>query len=104
LCIQAWNRSDCTHGAYFARVREIGRHPGRTGASRKWTVRITQSPLGVTGKVGNNADHIPWVRSSAFQAGFHEGTWPTDRDLVDDNERQIRLFFERAIDKALEGK
>ena len=91
-------------GAYFARVREAGRHPGRTGASRKWTVQITPSAAGLTGKVGNNADHIPWVRSSKFQAGFHAGRWPTDADLIEDNENQIRLFFQRAIDRALEGK
>lgn len=89
-------------GAYFSKVKQLGRHPGRTGTlGRRWTGRITRSAGGLTGKVGNNTKYAPWVQSERFQAGLHRKRWQTDQQVVNRNRSAIVADFEREIRRAL---
>lgn len=89
-------------GAYFAKVKELGRHPGRTGTlGKKWTVKVSRSANGVTGKVGNNTEYAPFVQSKRFQARLHSKRWQTDESVVQRNRNAIVADFEREIRNAL---
>lgn len=89
-------------GAYWAKVQRLGRHPGRTGTlGRKWTVKISRSVNGLTGKVGNNTEYAPFVQSDRFQARFHQKRWQTDRIVVQRNRAAIVNDFETEIRRAL---
>ena len=88
--------------AYWAKVRELGRHPGRTGTlGRRWTVKISHHSNGLTGKVGNNTEYAPFVQASRFQARMHRKRWQTDREVVERNRRDIVADFEAEIRRAL---
>ena len=89
-------------GAYWAKVKKAGKHPGRTGTlGRRWTTRITRSAGGLTDKVGNNTKYAPWVQSERFQAGLHRKRWQTDQQVINDNRRAIVDDFEREIRRVL---
>ena len=89
--------------AYWARVKEAGRHPGRTGKlAASWTIpKFSRSANGLTGKIGTNRKYAPFVQSHRFQARLHAKRWPTDQEVVDKNRQAIVADFERAIKQAL---
>jgi hypothetical protein len=90
--------------AYFAKVRRLGRHPGRTGTiARKWYTRIQKTRKGLLGTVGNNADAALWVHSYRRQQPFHANRWRTDRQAVKKNEAAIIRDFRLTIRRALRG-
>jgi hypothetical protein len=68
---------------------------------RRWTRKVTQSPNGVTGIVGNNTTYAPWVQSSQFQAWMHQGRWTTDKQAIEMHTDTIVERFRRAIHNAL---
>ena len=74
----------------------------RTGTlGRRWTTKVKETTSGLEGRIGNNTEYGPWVQSSRFQAGVHQGRWQTDEDSIKDNKRAITQDFQNAIDKAL---
>lgn len=88
--------------AYWAKVKRLGKHPGRTGTlGKRWKTRITKSAGGLTGKIGNNTKYGPWVQSEKWQAGMHRKRWQTDQQVTDRNRRAIVDDFEREIRRAL---
>lgn len=88
--------------AYWFKVKQLGKHPGRTGVlGKRWTTRINRSKTGLTGKIGNNTTYAPWVQSEKWQARMHRKRWKTDQQVTYNNRNAIVADFEREIRKAL---
>jgi len=74
----------------------------RTGTlGRRWTTKVTESSVGVEGRVGNNTIYAPLVQSAALQTPVHRGRWQTDQDAIRRNKPAIIRDFEQAIARAL---
>lgn len=90
-------------GAYWAKVKKAGKHPGRTGIlSKRWKTRIRKSAQGLTGTVGNNTKYGPFVQSERFQARLHRKRWKTDQQVTYNNRNAIVADFEQEIRRALQ--
>ena len=77
----------------------------RTGTlGRSWvTPPPTETPDGLQGEIGNNVTYAPYVQSQERQARVHQGRWPTDEQVIAQNEARIREIFADAIQQALNG-
>lgn len=88
--------------AYWAKVKKLGKHPGRTTKlGQSWKTRITRSSGGLTGKIGTNRQYAPWVQSEKWQARMHRKRWKTDQQVTNSNRNAIVADFEREIRRAL---
>jgi len=85
-------------------IRGYG-YPGRPATSehlsQSWTTKVTPTPNGLEGKIGNPTSYGPWVQSQQFQAWMHKGRWRTDQQVMSKNRKQITELFRQAIDRAL---
>ena len=97
--------SDKQRRWFFAALRrgEITVPYVRTGTlGRRWEKKVTASPDGVDGTIGNDTEYAPFVQGSQ-QAQIHQGRWETIEQVLEDNEQAIVADFNRAIEKALRG-
>ena len=89
-------------------IRGFGMEGGPRTSERlgqSWTTKVKPSGNGVTGTIGTNVSYAPWVQSERFQAWMHKGRWTnTDEKTVERLRTTIIEDFQRAIDRALEGK
>lgn len=88
----------------------------RTGhLGRTWTSRINTSSNNITGVLGNNArdkkgrTYGPYVQADRSgpapnQALIHQNWWQTDKQVMDDNESEIRQRFDRRLQSVAEGR
>lgn len=76
----------------------------RTGTlGRSWTHSIAELADGLQGEVGTNVRYAPYVQSQQRQARTHQGRWPTDEQVIQQNEARIREIFADAVQQALNG-
>lgn len=97
--------------AYWAKVRSGEARHGpngyiRTGnTGRKWTSKVTSSPDGVYGEVGNNEPGARYVHSAQKPGGqqpFHkESGFKTDEQALNDNKQRIINEFNDTIEREL---
>lgn len=88
----------------------------RTGTyGRTWTSRITTTGNDIKGVLGNNARdkrgraYGPFVGADPAgaepnQAFVHQGRWPTDVQVMRDNESDIRARFDRRLQNVANGQ
>ena len=71
----------------------------RTGTlGRKWQVRsFVKRPSSFVSEVTNPVSYAPYVQAADSQAWMHAGRWPTDRQVLKEQGRKIRGFFEAAL-------
>ncbi len=74
----------------------------RTGTyGRRWTTQPISGGGWIGRQVGNNTDYGPFIGSAELQAGVHRGTWPTDEQVIDQEQGAIVADFEDTIIRAL---
>lgn len=67
---------------------------------RRWTVEFRDE--GLTGVVGNNTPNAKYVQGHEDQSLYHEETgWKTDRQVVEDEAREVREIMARHIRNAI---
>ncbi len=87
----------------------------RGNLGRTWTSRINISGNNITGVLGNNArdkkgrTYGPYVQADPSgpepnQARVHQNWWQTDKQVMDDNESEIRQRFDRRLQSAANGE
>lgn len=76
----------------------------RTGTlGRSWTHSVSEMADGLQGEVGTNVRYAPYVQSQERQARVHQGRWPTDEQVIRQNEARIRAIFADAVQQAING-
>ena len=80
-------------------TNRAGRVTRRTSQNlgARWTERISGSGFTVRGEVGNNVTYGPYVQAANRQAWMHRGRWITDQQVIDQNEDEVRRYFEVAL-------
>ena len=85
---------------YGTRTRTGRGYPTSETLGRRWTHEVSAD--GKRGVVGNNASYGPYVQSFEKQASFHKSRgWKTDADVVDEEDKKVKGFFEDAIQDIL---
>lgn len=73
-----------------------GTSPGSEAMGRRWTIQFRNQ--GKTAIVGNNASYVSLVHGHTEQSRFHkEGGWKTDRQIADQESREVKRIFSRHI-------
>ena len=86
---------------YGTRTRTGRGYPTSETLGRRWTHEVSAD--GKRGVVGNNASYAIYVQSVEHQAGFHKARgWKTDADIVDEEGKKVKEFFEDAIKELLD--
>jgi hypothetical protein len=73
-----------------------GLSPGSEAMGRRWTIVFRDR--GKTAIVGNNASYVSLVQGHGTQSPFHEeGGWKTDRQVADQESREVKEILARHI-------
>ena len=95
--------------AYWAKVKsgEARHREGigyvRTGTlGRKWVTKVSNTPGGVQGEIGNNTYYARYVQSAISQQPFHKATgFPTDVSSLRATEQGRNRIWQAAIRREL---
>ncbi len=68
-----------------------------------WDTIVTTVGGNVQGRIGNNIEYGPFVKSRRFQAQVHRGRWATVEDVVESGRIRARVteFLQDEIDQVL---